>query len=372
MTLENVHPSTEFIPLEHVESRLQQLWAAEGAAGTVRARTRNVVVVLHDRTLLESTIDLFASIGHHHPSRILVLVPNPETPDPGIAADARLVCPTGGTPAFCCEVILLHARTDVWHHVPAAVLVCLLPELPVYLWWRRPLDPDDALFRQLQPLVDVLLVDTGSSETPERTITTLGQVCHRFPWGCVDLTWTRLTAWREHVAQLFDPLDRRPFLKAVERVSMTVAPSPLGTAAALYFSSWLAERLGWEPRSRWRPGARSRELRFQANSHPVRLNVNRSHSTEDIPITRIRLHMSGIIPATFTVALGEDSGQAEVTVEMSNTRLRQVHLMRGADTRAALHEALALNGRDWIFERTLHMALRLLSPPSNAHVKGEQ
>ncbi len=371
MTAEQERVLTDYIPLDQVETRLQQLWAAEGIAGAVRARTRNVVVVLEEQAPLESTIDLFVATGSHHPSRIILLTPNPETPDPGIAASPRLVCPTGGTPSFCCEVILLHARPDVWHHLPAAVLVCLLPELPVYLWWRPPLDPEAPLFRQLHPLVDVLLVDAGATPTPETTITALGQVCDGFPWGCVDLSWTRLTAWREHVAQLFDPMDRRPFLKAIDRVTLTVTPTSEGTAAALYFTGWLAERLGWMPLSRWRPGARSRDLRFRAHGRTVRVSVNRGHTTGESPLTRIRMYMSGIIPATFTVALGEEPEQVEVTVEMGNTRLRQVHLMRPADLRTALHEALATNGRDWIFDRTRRMALTLLGQPIPSHPERE-
>ena len=100
MTAEQERVLTDYIPLDQVETRLQQLWAAEGIAGAVRARTRNVVVVLEEQAPLESTIDLFIATGSHHPSRIILLTPNPETPDPGIAASPRLVCPTGGTPSI--------------------------------------------------------------------------------------------------------------------------------------------------------------------------------------------------------------------------------------------------------------------------------
>ena len=370
----------EFVPLAQVETALQDLWRAEGGAGAARARTRNLVVVLPSPDQVAPTLAAMEQVAYHHPSRILLLVPNPETPDPGMAAQVRLLCPAGVTPTFCCEAIALHARPDVWPHLPTAVLVLLLPELPVYLWWRASLDPASPVFDRLCHLADVLVVDSGDTAlaaTPEDVLPRLGQVCPRLPWGCVDLVWTRVTPWREQVAQLFDPVDRRPFLRSVQRVSLTVEPTDLGTASALYFTAWLAERLGWTPRSRWRAGARSRDLRFTANGREVRVSVGRSHGPAASPLVRVRIHIGGVMPATFTVALTEEPNQAEVTVEIGNTRLRQVHLMRHPDIGLALSEALALNGRDWVYTQALRTALTLLGErtpetPVPAYTKEEK
>lgn len=352
-----------FVPLFQVEGKLSELWTALGGPGAIRTRTSNVVVVLPDLQHLDPTLELFQAVAGRYPTRVVLLVPDPNAPEPGIAARVHLLRPSEGSPNQCVEVIELHATPEAWLHVAEAVLVCLLPELPVYLWWRMPLDPDAPLFRALEPLVDMLVLDAGDVPEPETTVLALVGVCHRFPWGCNDVVWARVVPWREHLAQLFDPIDRRPLLRSLDRISMSVAATATGTAAALYITAWLANRLQWKPLSRWRTGARSRELRFQGPEREVRVVINRSQAAHHSPVSRIRLHASGILPAAFTVALVEETAQVEVTVEMGQTRVRQVHLMGSTDTAHALAETLSFAGKDWLFAETLQTAAQLLNPP---------
>src|ERR1019366_9043464 len=59
----------------------------------------------------------------------------------------------------------------------------------------------------------------------------------------VDLAWLRSTPWRERIAASFDPVARRPELRAIE--SLTVRHHPDSTVAAMLLVGWLASRLGW-------------------------------------------------------------------------------------------------------------------------------
>ncbi len=358
-------PMTEtgigLIPIHEVEATLRHLWQAEGVAGAARASTLNLLVVLSDLEALDSAQNTVEVVAAHHPSRAIFLVPDTATPDPGLAAEVRVLCPMPETTAFCCEYIILHVREDAWPHVHSTVLTFLLPELPVGLWWERSVGQEEHLFRRLQFLADLLIVDAAVTESPEDLVRTLPTLSDKFPWGCIDLVWTRLLPWRELLAQTFDPLDRRPYLDNIDRVSIRVTPDAAGTAAALYLSSWLASRLGWIPSSRWRQGAATRELTFRRGERKVRVSITRGQEKSDSPVLRVRVHAGGVSPAAFTVAQHEDPGQAEVTVDIGHTHVRQVVPARWPDRAAALSEALHMAGRDRVFEDALRTAERLMA-----------
>lgn len=355
--------SVGLIPIHEVEATLRHLWQTEGMAGTARATTLNLLVVLPNFASLNTAQEIVEVVAAHHPSRAIFVVPDANTLDPGLAAEVRVFCPASETTSFCCEYIVLHVREDAWPHVHSTVLTFLLPELPVGLWWERPLHDEDHLFRRLQSLADVLIVDSAITTHPEDLVETLLALGGHFPWGCVDLVWTRLLPWRELLAQTFDPLDRRAYLHNIERVNVRVTPDAAGTAAALYFTGWLASRLGWEPQSRWRRGASTRELTFRHANDKVRVSITRGHEGSDSPLLRARVHAGGVRPATFTVAQMDDPGHAEVTVQIGPTHVRQVVPARWPDRATALSEALQLAGRDRIFEDTLRLVQHLLANP---------
>ncbi len=348
------------IPIHDVEATLRHLWQAEGLAGAARASTLNLLVVLPARDALEDAINAVNAVAAHHPSRVIFLTPDPTTPDPGLAAEVNVLCPAPEIATFCCEYIILHAREDVWAHAHSTMLAFLLPELPVGLWWERPLVKDDHLFRRLQSLADMLVVDSAATKEPEDLALTLVDLNETFPWGCLDLVWTRLLPWRELLAQMFDPLDRRAYLHAIERVSIRATPDPAGTAAALYLVGWLASRLGWEPASRWRRGASSRELHFRRGEEKVRVTISRAPEPGITPLARVRIQAGGVAPATFVVTQHEEGAHAEITVDIGRTHVRQVVTARWLSRGDALSEALHLKERDRIFGDVLNVAKALL------------
>lgn len=349
------------IPIHEVEATLRHLWQVEGMAGGARATTLNLLVVLPDVAALNEAQETVEVVAAHHPSRAIFVVPDASTPDPGLAAEVRVFCPMPETTAFCCEYIVLHVREDAWPHVHSTVLPFLLPELPVGLWWERSLDGDDHLFPRLQALADVLVVDSAVTAEPEGLIQRLLAQSARFPWGCVDLVWARLLPWRELLAQTFDPLDRRPYLHNIDRVSLRVTPDAAGTAAALYFMGWLASRLGWTPVSRWRRGAATRELSFRRGEEKVRVSITRGQEGGETPLLRARVHAGGVSPATFTIAQSDEPNHAEITVQVGHTHVRQVVPARWPDRATALSDALHIAGRDRVFEETLRLAERLIT-----------
>ncbi|NPA90089.1 MAG: glucose-6-phosphate dehydrogenase assembly protein OpcA [Chloroflexi bacterium] len=360
MTQENT-----LIPLAQVEKLLREKWLVTGVPGAARACTLNLVVVLAHVDERPAVQDLLAQTIQRYPNRALIIVPDNDTPEPGMAASVRVSCPGAAAHLYCCEQITIHVREDVWRHAHSAVLPLLLPELPVNIWWHRALDLEDPLFERLQTLADGLLVDAAAQEDPVSTIRALGQVYDRFLWGAMDLSWARLTPWRELIAQAFDPMERRPYLWGIEHVTVSATPTPAGTAAALYLVGWLAGRLGWTPQSTWRTRGRTRELHFTRGETPILVTVTRSRHDYPTPLVRVRLAARSTTTARFTIEVGEEPDLVHITTDVGSVHVRQTVRTRWPEQAHALGEALRINGQDRIFREALDIVLSLL-PSSNS------
>jgi glucose-6-phosphate dehydrogenase assembly protein OpcA len=180
---------------------------------------------------VEAAEDVLAGLADRHPSRAIVLVPNPDAED-GIEADAEVNnYPVGQGRLVCVETIRLHLNGSR-AEVPASVVQpLLLPDLPVFLRWRG-LPPFGARpFEELVDVVDRLIVD--STEWPElqAPYAQLAEIFDRVTVS--DIAWARTSRWRPQLASLW------PGIKDVKSIEVT------GTKAqANLLAGWLRSRLG--------------------------------------------------------------------------------------------------------------------------------
>jgi hypothetical protein len=174
----------------------------------------------------ESTL---AGLAERHPSRTLLLFPQPDDED-GLDLDASLQCFSIGDKSVCAEVIRVRLCGDRAHH-PASVLTPLLvPDLMAFCRWRG-LPKFDDVFDEVVDVIDRLIVD--STEWPSDSLSQgYGELAKRFDRTIVsDIAWARTQRWRHELA------DAWPF----EGRTLTVR----GThAQALLLGGWLRSRLG--------------------------------------------------------------------------------------------------------------------------------
>jgi len=346
------------IPVRDVETTLQRLWQEEGLRGMTRSCTRNLVVVLADRNAVEEVVHRVIAVAKHHPSRFFFIVPDDTTPDPGMAAEVGVQGHLDSARPTCCEVITLYARPDVWEHVHTAILALLLPERPVDIWWQRPLDIHDTLLRQLLDVGTSLVVDAEHVQDVAAFLSALADVRkHASSPSVVDLVWSRLTPWRELLAQLFDPPDKRPYLLSVQRVHIRAVNTTAGTIAALYLTAWLASRLGWTPGQRGRKS--SKEWRFHRNGDLVRVSLEfRAPSAQDTHsplLQRVRLLTAPRAEGTsaeFTISV-EGAEEVLIQVEVGTTRTRQTRGVHWSDAVEGLTMLLQQGGEDPIYQDVL-------------------
>jgi glucose-6-phosphate dehydrogenase assembly protein OpcA len=176
--------------------------------------------------------DVLAGLAERHPSRTIVLVPQPEAGD---ALDATVEVQTfsvgeEGRP-IAVETIRLRLCGSRAAAPASIVQPLLLPDLPVFLRWRGLPPFGEAPFEQLVDVVDRLIVD--STEWPDLPdpYARLAEIFDRVVVS--DIAWARTSRWRPQLASQW------PEIGGVRRIKVK------GTRAqACLLAGWLRSRLG--------------------------------------------------------------------------------------------------------------------------------
>ncbi|MFL5944128.1 MAG: glucose-6-phosphate dehydrogenase assembly protein OpcA [Gaiellaceae bacterium] len=180
---------------------------------------------------VEAAEDVLSGLAERHPSRTVVLVPEPDEED-GLAADVEVdVYPVGGGRHICTETIRVRLKGERAHAPASVVQPLLLPDLPAFLRWRGMPPFGEAHFEGLVDVVDRLIVD--STEWPDlpASYAPLAEIFDRVQVS--DIAWARTSRWRPQLATLW------PDIAKVKRLRVT------GTAAQAHLlAGWLRSRLG--------------------------------------------------------------------------------------------------------------------------------
>jgi glucose-6-phosphate dehydrogenase assembly protein OpcA len=179
---------------------------------------------------VEAAEDVLSGLAERHPSRTVVLFPQPGEED-GIDGDVEMdVYPVGEGRKICTETIRIRLKGRRASAPASVVQPLLLPDLPAFLRWRGlPPFGDDA-FEGLVDVVDRLIVD--STEWPDlpESYRDLTEIFDRV--AVSDIAWARTSRWRPMLATLW------PGIAGVQRIRVT------GTAAQAHLlAGWLRSRL---------------------------------------------------------------------------------------------------------------------------------
>ena len=244
------------IDVRSIEHELTDLWKQvtespdreEGRAVT-RVCVMNLVVgVLGDRTADYAT-QVIAELMMRHPNRSILVNATPDSSDELFDAWAQAHCqvPVPGRPQVCGEQITIEAHGSAVARAPGLVLSLLVPDVPVMLWWPRG-DPFGVpWFDKLSSTADRVVIDSATFASPEDGLIHINALLNS-KRVVSDLSWGRLTPWRELIAQFFDAPAMTPYLDEIERV-IVLYEVPYGEgidrSQALLLVGWLVSRLGW-------------------------------------------------------------------------------------------------------------------------------
>jgi glucose-6-phosphate dehydrogenase assembly protein OpcA len=223
----------EDVRLAEVDTALAQL-RAQAAADAPSMRTSVMThIAWVPEPWVEQARNALEGMAERHPSRTILLFPEPNATDNRI--DARAEVERWKVPdtdrGVVTEVVELTLRGSRAKAPASVVEELLISDLPVFLRWRGEPPWGEPELEQLVGVTDRLIVDSTEWEDlphPYRRLAELFSRC-----ATSDIAWARTSRWREHLATLW------PGIADVGTVRVR------GTEAqAWLLVGWLRSRLG--------------------------------------------------------------------------------------------------------------------------------
>jgi len=324
---------------------LSELWVTLGkesdgdaSAGVLRACAMTLVATAEaaeDPGIVGETL---ASLMREHPSRAIVIRFRPSTArELSARVFAQCWMPFGRRRQICCEQIEITASEASLPELPPVILPLTVSDLPVILWcrsWRLFQLPD---FPALAQIAQKVVVDSAAFPEPAEILRQLAARA-RAGQALGDLVWTRLTRWRELVAQMFENKSYLCRLPEVSEVRITHGgPSP--PTMAYYLAAWLQDGLE-------KAGAAA-QVRWQADQAATAGELK-----------QVELAAPGVNAMWVSIGLTGDRETQVAELDMDSIVSRTAFPV--ANDYVLLREELSIPGRDAVFERTLMRALRLV------------
>lgn len=248
--------------------------AEDSAQPVTRACMSNLIVVA-GRESAPSISDELATIAERHPSRVLLLLAEPEAGEQIRAAVSALCYRTGEGRQICSEHVEVAAAPSERRRLPSIVRPLLIGDLPTTLWWNAAEAPPlgGEVFDELAAMADRVIYDSLGWPDPARNVIATADWALRKGSAVCDLAWGRLEPWRRLLAESLDPALRPGALEALHCVDVEHGPHALPKAWLLV--GWLARCLGWRTRGgSVEPGVAVR-WSFEARDGPVAVTVRR-------------------------------------------------------------------------------------------------
>jgi glucose-6-phosphate dehydrogenase assembly protein OpcA len=307
----------------------------DGDAGVLRACSMTLVVAAEESDDPQSIGETLAALMPEHPSRAIVLRFH-AADQRSLAARVFSQCwmPFGHRQQICCEQIEITASDASLPDLAAVLVPLKVPDLPVIMWCRSPRLFQLPAFAQLAAIAQKVVVDSAAFGDARAALQQLNGMQAGAGHWLADLSWTRLTRWRELIAQIFENRAQLANLPLVSEIliSHRAAAPP---ATAYYLAAWLIEGLA------------------NIGAHP-RVEFHSDGGEPAWRLSRVELRATGGADAIASIALAE--GQA---AEVKTGGLVSKALLPALTDYALMREELSIPGRDPSFERALAAAAKL-------------
>jgi glucose-6-phosphate dehydrogenase assembly protein OpcA len=358
----------------NIESALRRLWNGESqqsqAEPVVRARTLNLIAC-SDVEHAQSTAELLELVTAYSPGRTIVITPAPTTSNQEVQVRVCASClaSRAGSRVFGRELIVIEAKASAHDRLPSMVEGLLVPDLPVFLWWRDLGSLDDKLFQKFSSKARRIIVDSTDLAHVGDLLRLQQVVKHICPRQAVsDLAWSRLTVWRELTAQFFDGAKGAVYLQRLNRILVEHAAlenSGKGIPAdAILFAAWFASRLQCARPARSEQKAlpvQGGKLSWQLQRVGGSLSIELQSAPGARPgLSRLELISEGNPPASFKVVSMQRGGMETRAEIKGNSPIRRIVRGRNQSPDAMVRKELEIIGRDALYEEVLDVACELV------------
>jgi glucose-6-phosphate dehydrogenase assembly protein OpcA len=375
--------TTKGIDVGKIEKELAAMWKpADNAkdsgteSGVTRACTLNLLVYATAADDREQIYEMLDAVCEQHPGRTLVLVADRAATEPKLDAYVSTRCRllSGNRKQICGEQVTIEAAGAAADTAASAIEPLLVPDVPVFLWWKDIPHYEDKLFSRMTAMSDRMVIDSSCFDQPHKDLSRLAQMIRERPqfMSASDLNWGRLTAWRNLIASFWDVPDYRPYLDKIERIVVEYdppcyAPDEIAPQSLLAVG-WLASRLGWsieENGEREENGAASFQLRASGREIKVLMHATKREGYADGILVSLTLS-TGDASAEFRVAFSDDRKKLETEARVDGARTVGRVLSYEQKTEGQrLSRELSLFKRDFIYEEALAAAAQLIEAVNN-------
>jgi glucose-6-phosphate dehydrogenase assembly protein OpcA len=320
---------------DHILKDVSQMWTnlgkhgltASAEPGVLRACTLTLVVLVTRDEDPAKIGEILAALMPGHPARTIV-IRLAGSAQPSAAVTAQCWMPFGQHRQICCEQIEIMSAEDHLDDVVSILGPIAAPDLPLVLWCRGNVAIETPSFNRLASLATRVIVDSAQWPDPKVAIMRLSERARTLRIG--DLSWTRLTRWREMLSQVFENRQYAEHVPEIARVRVLYGGAR-PSVEAYYMAAWVTGSLE-------RAGARA-ELEMDADERT---------DSQELQAVELSDH-------NFTVNL---SRLRETLVAAANGVSRCIRLPRAKD-HLLMSEELEMVHADAVFERTLAAASRL-------------
>ena len=312
----------------NVEQLLDEL-AHNRLENEVSTTSLNIVAfVERDHDLLSRVLDRIDALSARYSSRSVILVSELNTPEYTVRKE-QIQLGVGGMPS---------------PEIRSIVHGLLVPDVrSVLLWAGERLD--DERFSALTDLVNIVVLFSSVKDAGVEPLRELLQLQRMNAATKIrDLSYLRLFAWQDLVAQFFDNPELAAELQSITRVEVECGSQP----EAYYLAGWLASRLGWEPCA---PGE-------FCNPRGAKINVELRKKGAPRRISVIRLHSANYVFGAEIEPSADDL--VCLTVEGKKPRVQRCLPLHDVDMVSLIERAIFETGGHDVFTQSLSMVGKLL------------
>jgi glucose-6-phosphate dehydrogenase assembly protein OpcA len=365
------------IDVDQIEKELASMWSSAGAgedgmrSGVTRACALNLIVYTTPQDDREALEDLLSQVNEQNPGRTLILVADREGGEGRLEAYVSTRCRLlgGAAKQICGEQITIEASGPIVETAATAVAPLLVPDVPVYLWWKDIPHYEDKLFDRMARMADRIVINSAAFDHPGDDLLRLAKMIAdpARSMRVSDLNWGGLTSWRTLLASFWDVANYRPLLDKIDRVAIRYCPqsdAPEEIAPkALLLAGWFSSRLGWklvDEAVRMTDGVVECDLILGDQNIVLSLIKETTEELDNGMISSFAFSTS-MEAAEFSVALRAGATrletEARVGAEHSVGRVLSYEMRSEA---ARLSRELAFVSHDAIYEEALAQAARLV------------
>lgn len=241
----------QIVDPSRIEAELLKIWEPLAKENKMRASLFNLIIFnkLSQRT--DYIRKIVQKVVEKFPCRTLFISEDSTTGQNYLKTAVAVLFPGATENAFACDQIDIGVAGSNLHQVPSLLLPHLVPDLPIYLLWGE--DPSQAhpLFEPLSQLAHRLIFDSEATDNLPAFAEKLLDLHERGGFEIADLNWARTEGWRDLLASVFQPPERREGLSTLSSVSFVYNSRTTESFChlkiqSMYLLAWLASRLQWK------------------------------------------------------------------------------------------------------------------------------